>query len=169
MPQNTSTRDCATRWKRYRKTFKFRRKKFSEVQKRLIACKQRYCCCCEVCCGEVLLSAQWELDHQLPLWKGGSNEESNLVVYSARCHAIKTQWERIQFFAYERHRKIELDDRALNFVPAHLEYRYAPPASCPLESVQVWWSTGPWVPTLDSLEAKFRVMRRFLGGDSMGT
>mgnify|MGYP003650262834 FL=1 len=41
----------------------------------------------------------FEIDHQIPLSEGGSNETSNLVAICPSCHAIKSREERMKRFA----------------------------------------------------------------------
>ena len=44
-------------------------------------------------CEEELKEDQWHCDHIVPLWSGGSNEQSNLQAICANCHAGKTAKE----------------------------------------------------------------------------
>ena len=104
-------------WKRreeYDTYYRHARKLFSESQKRVIACYQKYMCFGAACNGKVLLPTTWELDHKIPLFEGGSNEypfdnpgpnKGNLVIICSSCHATKTQRERQEFFAKERNAK----------------------------------------------------------------
>lgn len=99
-----------------------KRRKFSEVQKRLIACKQSWKCPGVYCLNFAPLSAQWELDHIIPLSAGGPDDLSNLQILCANCHAAKTQEERMRFFYEQREQKkeegppIEAKPRKLKFV-----------------------------------------------------
>jgi 5-methylcytosine-specific restriction endonuclease McrA len=70
-----------------------KRKAFSEVFKRIIACNQGYRCVGAVCKGIHLLPQTWELDHIEPISAGGSNHVSNLQLLCPNCHALKTQYE----------------------------------------------------------------------------
>jgi hypothetical protein len=49
-------------------------------------------------CGNCskLLDETYEVDHKLALYKGGSNDESNLVALCPHCHRKKTVDERLQ-------------------------------------------------------------------------
>jgi uncharacterized Zn finger protein (UPF0148 family) len=69
------------------------RKKFTEVQKRLLACKQNYMCVGDGCKNLRLLPCTWELDHIQPLFQQGTNNYENLQVICPNCHALKTQRE----------------------------------------------------------------------------
>jgi 5-methylcytosine-specific restriction endonuclease McrA len=80
---------------------KFARKFCTEAVKRQIAYHQNYCC---NICSEMLPSA-WCVDHILPLHMGGGNQQDNLQVICANCHAGKTQAEAIDRAARERERK----------------------------------------------------------------
>lgn len=42
-------------------------------------------------CGRVTPMTDYELDHIVPLFKGGADEASNLQVLCKACHASKTQ------------------------------------------------------------------------------
>jgi hypothetical protein len=70
-----------------------KRKKFTEVQKRLLACKQHYMCVGEGCKNMQLLPCTWELDHITPLCQQGTNNYENLQIICPNCHALKTQGE----------------------------------------------------------------------------
>lgn len=48
---------------------------------------------CELC-GTVLLPAEWECDHVVPLRAGGTNDINNLRVLCKPCHRAKTRRER---------------------------------------------------------------------------
>lgn len=85
---------------------KMERKQFSEVQKRLIAYRQNWCCTGELCKGQKSLGPNWNLDHIRPLFLGGSNEDSNVQILCPGCHALKTQTERITFFEIQRKPKV---------------------------------------------------------------
>ena len=47
---------------------------------------------CACGCGQKL-SFDYHVDHIIPLWKGGTNDESNLQPLNSRCHAFKTSFE----------------------------------------------------------------------------
>lgn len=42
------------------------------------------------CCGQKLNLSEWDLDHEVELADGGSNDESNLVAKCKKCHRAKT-------------------------------------------------------------------------------
>lgn len=65
------------------------RKKIPEYLKRRIAAQQSWKC---GICGE-MLSEAFQIDHTVPLWKGGADAESNCSALCANCHAVKTQIE----------------------------------------------------------------------------
>jgi hypothetical protein len=48
-------------------------------------------------CGHCknILDASYEVDHIIPLYKGGSNDESNLIALCRNCHGKKTVGERL--------------------------------------------------------------------------
>lgn len=68
------------------------KRQVTQTQKREVAASQQWCCggC------NILLSAYYEVDHQVALMNGGSNDSSNLVALCRECHAKKTAWERSQ-------------------------------------------------------------------------
>jgi hypothetical protein len=63
----------------------------SETTKKLVAASQSWKC--NVC--KRMLSAFWETDHVVALWRGGSNEISNLQALCRECHAAKGAAERL--------------------------------------------------------------------------
>ena len=95
------------RYKEYEDIVKHKRKLFTEVQKRKIACRQKYRCMGELCVKtDKLLPEVWELDHIIPLFMGGTNYYNfdtyddtlnNLMVICSNCHALKTQQEKSTF------------------------------------------------------------------------
>ena len=44
------------------------------------------------CCGKKL-TFDYHVDHIVPLWRGGTNHESNLQPLNPQCHVIKTSFE----------------------------------------------------------------------------
>lgn len=64
----------------------------SNLMKKKVAASQGWKC---GNCG-TLLDETWEVDHKLALFKGGSNDESNLVALCPHCHRKKTVEERLQ-------------------------------------------------------------------------
>ena len=89
-------------WSEYEGVLRQARKRFSEGDKRNVAERQNYCCTCDVCAGQVLLNTEWHFDHIHPLWRGGSNELSNMQVLNAGCHARKTREEQMEFHRQRR-------------------------------------------------------------------
>ena len=63
----------------------------SQLLKKKVAANQKWKCghCAQV------LDASYEVDHILALYKGGSNDESNLVALCRNCHGKKTVDERL--------------------------------------------------------------------------
>ncbi len=59
--------------------------------KKTVAARQRWRC--DACGG--LLSAVHEIDHITPLWRGGTNDASNLHALCRECHGRKTLTERL--------------------------------------------------------------------------
>ena len=74
-----------------------KRKSCSEYEKRILARSQEYQC--KMC--HMLLPAEWQIDHIVPLFAGGGNEMSNLQVLCANCHAEKSCRER-RNYNYEK-------------------------------------------------------------------
>jgi hypothetical protein len=71
------------------KNFKFKSKNYrnvSQLSKKIIASDQQWKC---NNCGNIL-DYSYEVDHIIPLYKGGSNETSNLVALCRNCHGKKT-------------------------------------------------------------------------------
>ena len=66
-----------------------RARRVTERVKKIVAGSQEWKCA--IC--EVLLPSSFQVDHAVPLWKGGSNEQSNLRALCPGCHASKTQCE----------------------------------------------------------------------------
>ena len=58
----------------------------TNLQKKVVASKQQWKC------GKcnTILDASYEVDHIIPLYKGGSNETSNLMALCRNCHGKKT-------------------------------------------------------------------------------
>ena len=61
-------------------------RKVTPLQKKLVASNQSWKCgrCLQ------LLDASYEIDHIIPLYKGGSNENDNLMALCRNCHGKKT-------------------------------------------------------------------------------
>ena len=64
---------------------KFKRK-VSESNKKIIASNQQWKC---AMCNN-LLNYSYEIDHIIPLYKGGINDNYNLQALCRNCHGIKT-------------------------------------------------------------------------------
>ena len=64
----------------------------SALMKKKVAASQGWKC---GMCSK-LLDETYEVDHRLALYKGGSNDESNLVGVCPHCHRLKTIEERLQ-------------------------------------------------------------------------
>lgn len=45
---------------------------------------------CSVCSLKILIGQEWDLDHKVPLWLGGADDESNMAPAHIHCHAEKT-------------------------------------------------------------------------------
>ena len=68
------------------------KRKVSETTKKIVAARQGWRC---AACGE-LLSAFYEVDHVVGLWRGGSNDDTNLQALDRECHAAKGAAERLR-------------------------------------------------------------------------
>jgi hypothetical protein len=67
-------------------------RRLRESHKRIVAARQGWRC--SAC--DVILSSAFQVDHTIPLWRGGADEISNTNALCASCHAIKTQLEGIE-------------------------------------------------------------------------
>jgi len=63
----------------------------SQLQKKKKAADQKWLC---GHCKDIL-DASYEVDHIIPLYKGGSNDELNLIALCRNCHGKKTVAERL--------------------------------------------------------------------------
>jgi hypothetical protein len=63
----------------------------SSLTKKMVASNQAWKC---GSCNQVL-DYTYEIDHHIPLFKGGSNEVSNLIALCRNCHGKKTLLENI--------------------------------------------------------------------------
>ena len=68
------------------------RRKYNAHIKRKVAADAKWLC---GICGE-LLDETYELDHKIPLWKGGPDDIQNLHPLHASCHRKKTLQEEIE-------------------------------------------------------------------------
>ena len=64
----------------------------SQVIKKRVAARQRWRC---AVCGE-LFDSSYEIDHVIPLCKGGSNSEENLQALCRKDHQMKTAMEQMR-------------------------------------------------------------------------
>lgn len=53
----------------------------------------RDCGLCQACQRAGKLALATEVDHKLPVWDGGTDEEHNLEALCAPCHRVKTAAE----------------------------------------------------------------------------
>lgn len=63
----------------------------SSLLKRRVAARAKWKCSS---CANIL-DEHYEVDHIVPLWKGGSNQLANLQVLCCKCHKTKTLTENI--------------------------------------------------------------------------
>ncbi len=61
-------------------------RKVSQIKKKIVASNQKWKC---KSCG-ILLDYSYEVDHIVPLYKGGNNEIVNLQALCRNCHGRKT-------------------------------------------------------------------------------
>ena len=71
--------------------FKTKKRNVSESTKKYVAANQQWKC--KKCSN--LLSAAYEVDHVIPLYKGGDNQINNLEALCRNCHGMKTLVDRI--------------------------------------------------------------------------
>ena len=62
------------------------KRRLSESVKKIVASNQRWTC--NMCHN--ILDASYEVDHIIPLYKGGSNDINNLQALCRNCHGMKT-------------------------------------------------------------------------------
>ena len=67
----------------------------SEPERRKIAEMQNWKCASDTCKLDGKLEA-YDLDHIVPLWKGGEDTEENLQALCPACHRKKTDMERVE-------------------------------------------------------------------------
>jgi hypothetical protein len=67
-----------------------KRAKFSQSYRLRIAWIQKYRC--KAC--DAMLHYTFEVDHAIPLFAGGRNDEDNLQALCCQCHRIKSMHER---------------------------------------------------------------------------
>jgi 5-methylcytosine-specific restriction protein A len=68
-----------------------KKRNVSESTKKMVAANQKWHC--GMC--QRLLDETFEVDHIIPLYKGGSNEMSNLMALDPICHRKKTNADRL--------------------------------------------------------------------------
>jgi 5-methylcytosine-specific restriction endonuclease McrA len=81
--------------KQLRKRKKATRINRSEPERRKIAERQNWKCASDTCNLTGNLEA-YDLDHIVPLWKGGEDTEDNLQALCPACHREKTDMERVE-------------------------------------------------------------------------
>lgn len=89
------------------------RKKFSSSDKFSIAHKQSLLCPCELCKNRKRLPPEFDLDHIVPLWAGGSNDLDNIQAICPNGHRLKTATEERNYW---RERRIDKWKRLKSFV-----------------------------------------------------
>ena len=65
-------------------------RRVTPLMKKKIGEQSGWKCACG--CGQKL-SFDYHVDHIVPLWKGGTNDETNLQALNPRCHVFKTSME----------------------------------------------------------------------------
>ena len=68
------------------KSNKVLRSRLNETKKKVVASSQQWSC---MYCKQ-LLDASYEIDHIIPLYKGGNNDLNNLQALCRNCHGQKT-------------------------------------------------------------------------------
>lgn len=68
------------------KNINISKRRLNESTKKLIAANQKWRC--NLCNN--MLDASYEIDHIIPLYKGGNNEIYNLQALCRNCHGLKT-------------------------------------------------------------------------------
>lgn len=71
------------------KKCKIHKRNVSSLTKKMVASNQQWKC---GSCSQTL-DYTYEIDHYIPLFKGGSNETSNLIALCRNCHGKKTLLE----------------------------------------------------------------------------
>jgi hypothetical protein len=72
------------------KNVKIHKRNVSSLTKKMVASNQQWKC--GGTCNQTL-DYTYEIDHHIPLFKGGSNEISNLIALCRNCHGKKTLLE----------------------------------------------------------------------------
>jgi rubrerythrin len=79
------------------------KRSFRDAHRRMVGARQEWKC---AHCSIVLPSA-FQVDHVVPLWRGGVDSVDNAEALCATCHAQKTQREEIERHESRRRAKIE--------------------------------------------------------------
>jgi 5-methylcytosine-specific restriction endonuclease McrA len=74
-----------------KKNCKIHKRNVSSLTKKMVASNQEWKC---GSCNQTL-DYTYEIDHHVPLFKGGSNEINNLIALCRNCHGKKTLLENI--------------------------------------------------------------------------
>ena len=74
------------------KKSKIHKRNVSSLTKKMVASNQQWKC--GGSCNQTL-DYTYEIDHHIPLFKGGSNEISNLIALCRNCHGKKTLLENV--------------------------------------------------------------------------
>jgi 5-methylcytosine-specific restriction endonuclease McrA len=74
------------------KKCKIHKRNVSSLTKKMVASNQQWKC--GGSCNQTL-DYTYEIDHHIPLFKGGSNEISNLIALCRNCHGKKTLLENV--------------------------------------------------------------------------
>ena len=73
------------------KTYKVKKRRVSETIKKVVAANQQWHC--NMC--KNMLDASYEVDHKVPLYKGGDNNVNNLQALCRNCHGKKTIYDKL--------------------------------------------------------------------------
>ena len=73
------------------KTYKVKKRRVSETIKKVVAANQKWHC--NMC--QNMLDASYEVDHKVPLYKGGDNNVNNLQALCRNCHGKKTIYDKM--------------------------------------------------------------------------
>ena len=85
-PQSPSTTKIIAQRPQAKRT---KRQRVSNHISREVASRQKFKC---AACGE-LLTSDWEVDHVIPLHRGGAHDISNFAALHRRCHQMKNSIE----------------------------------------------------------------------------
>ena len=79
-----------------------KRKCLTGPEKKRIAASSKWTC--GLCF--LVLPSNFEIDHKVPLWKGGLDEYTNMWALCPSCHSVKTEGETIERIK-KKHSKTE--------------------------------------------------------------